>query len=122
MKKKGAGTNDLIFSSLILVFIDTITFGKYHKVHVCNLKEFKVYGGLTTSNMTELLHTGELPNKRLSPFDPCPLSRSLSLSLCLFTLAPSLDSYSFLLLFLSPSPSSSSSSVLITLILLTLVL
>ncbi|KAH7045094.1 Muskelin N-terminus-domain-containing protein [Linnemannia elongata] len=36
----------------------TITFGKYHKVHVCNLKEFKVYGGLTTSNMTELLHTG----------------------------------------------------------------
>ncbi|KAG0283742.1 Muskelin 1, intracellular mediator containing kelch motif [Linnemannia gamsii] len=37
----------------------TITFGKYHKVHVCNLKEFKVFGGLTTSNMTELLHTGE---------------------------------------------------------------
>ncbi|KAI7816573.1 Muskelin N-terminus-domain-containing protein [Gamsiella multidivaricata] len=36
----------------------TITFGKYHKVHVCNLKEFKVFGGLTTSNMTELLHTG----------------------------------------------------------------
>ncbi|KAF9919128.1 Muskelin 1, intracellular mediator containing kelch motif [Lobosporangium transversale] len=38
--------------------IDSITFGKYHKVHVCNLKEFKVFGGLTTSNMTELLHTG----------------------------------------------------------------
>ncbi|KAG0046379.1 Muskelin 1, intracellular mediator containing kelch motif [Gryganskiella cystojenkinii] len=36
----------------------TITFGKYHKVHVCNLKEFKVFGGLTSSNMTELLHTG----------------------------------------------------------------
>ncbi|ORZ16107.1 Muskelin N-terminus-domain-containing protein, partial [Lobosporangium transversale] len=36
----------------------SITFGKYHKVHVCNLKEFKVFGGLTTSNMTELLHTG----------------------------------------------------------------
>ncbi|KAF9102438.1 Muskelin 1, intracellular mediator containing kelch motif [Mortierella sp. AM989] len=36
----------------------TITFGKYYKVHVCNLKEFKVFGGLTTSNMTELLHTG----------------------------------------------------------------
>ncbi|KAF9571608.1 hypothetical protein EC968_000347 [Mortierella alpina] len=36
----------------------TITFGKYHKVHVCNLKEFKVYGGLTASSMTELLHTG----------------------------------------------------------------
>ncbi|KAF9929588.1 Muskelin 1, intracellular mediator containing kelch motif [Modicella reniformis] len=36
----------------------TITFGKYNKVHVCNLKEFKVFGGLTTSNMTELLHIG----------------------------------------------------------------
>ncbi|KAF9426170.1 Muskelin 1, intracellular mediator containing kelch motif [Podila epigama] len=36
----------------------TITFGKYHKLHVCNLKEFKVFGGLTSSNMTELLHTG----------------------------------------------------------------
>ncbi|KAG0348961.1 Muskelin 1, intracellular mediator containing kelch motif, partial [Podila minutissima] len=35
----------------------TITFGKYHKLHVCNLKEFKVFGGLTSSNMTELLHT-----------------------------------------------------------------
>lgn len=88
MKKKGAGTNDLIFSSLILVFIDTITFGKYHKVHVCNLKEFKVYGGLTTSNMTELLHTGELPNKRLSPFDPWLLlfPPPLSLSLPFFFL------------------------------------
>lgn len=37
---------------------DTITFGKYHKVHVCNLKEFKVYGGLELGNMTELLHSG----------------------------------------------------------------
>jgi hypothetical protein len=27
-------------------------------VHVCNLKEFKVYGGLTPNNMTELLHSG----------------------------------------------------------------
>ncbi|KAJ3045304.1 Muskelin 1, intracellular mediator containing kelch motif [Rhizophlyctis rosea] len=37
---------------------ETITFGKYHKVHVCNLKEFKVYGGLTPDNMIELLHSG----------------------------------------------------------------
>ena len=37
---------------------DTITFGKYHKVHVCNLKEFKVFGGINTTNMTELLHSG----------------------------------------------------------------
>lgn len=26
--------------------------------HVCNLKEFKVYGGLDPSNMKELLHKG----------------------------------------------------------------
>nr|KAJ3410527.1 Muskelin 1, intracellular mediator containing kelch motif [Polyrhizophydium stewartii] len=38
--------------------VQTITFGKYHKVHVCNLKEFKVYGGLTPDNMLELLHSG----------------------------------------------------------------
>ncbi|KAJ3316887.1 Muskelin 1, intracellular mediator containing kelch motif [Boothiomyces sp. JEL0866] len=38
--------------------VKTITFGKYHKVHVCNLKEFKVFGGLDESNMNELLHAG----------------------------------------------------------------
>jgi len=38
--------------------VKTITFGKFHKVHVCNLKEFKVYGGLTPNNMIELLHSG----------------------------------------------------------------
>ena len=38
--------------------LGTITFGKYHKVHVCNLKEFKVYGGLELNNMTEVLHAG----------------------------------------------------------------
>ncbi|KAJ3154115.1 Muskelin 1, intracellular mediator containing kelch motif [Geranomyces michiganensis] len=38
--------------------VHTITFGKYHKVHVCNLKEFKVFGGLTPTNMIELLHSG----------------------------------------------------------------
>ena len=27
-------------------------------MHVCNLKEFKVYGGLTPNNMIELLHSG----------------------------------------------------------------
>lgn len=37
---------------------DTITFGKYHKIHVCNLKEFKVFGGVTPDNMVELLHSG----------------------------------------------------------------
>ncbi|KAJ3076625.1 Muskelin 1, intracellular mediator containing kelch motif [Podochytrium sp. JEL0797] len=38
--------------------VQSITFGKYHKVHVCNMREFKIYGGLTPDNMTELLHAG----------------------------------------------------------------
>lgn len=33
----------------------SITFGKYEKTHVCNLKKFKVYGGLHDENMIELL-------------------------------------------------------------------
>ena len=35
--------------------VETITFGKYEKTHVCNLKKFKIYGGLTDENMIELL-------------------------------------------------------------------
>ncbi len=35
--------------------VETIRFGKYEKTHVCNLKKFKVYGGLTDENMIELL-------------------------------------------------------------------
>jgi hypothetical protein len=34
---------------------DTITFGKYHKVHVCNLREFKVYGLLSLILQVEYL-------------------------------------------------------------------
>ena len=41
-----------------MIYKEQITFGKYHKVHVCNLKEFKVYGGIDKDNMTELLHSG----------------------------------------------------------------
>jgi hypothetical protein len=33
----------------------SITFGKYEKTHVCNLKKFKVFGGMNESNMVELL-------------------------------------------------------------------
>ena len=33
----------------------SISFGKYEKSHVCNLRKFKVYGGLNTEYMTELL-------------------------------------------------------------------
>ncbi|KAL9540450.1 hypothetical protein MBANPS3_009668 [Mucor bainieri] len=37
----------------------TITFGKFHKGHVCNLKEFKIFGGMNPKDdMTEILHNG----------------------------------------------------------------
>lgn len=38
--------------------VKTITFGKYEKTHVCNIKKFKVYGGLEPENMMELLENG----------------------------------------------------------------
>ncbi|RXG52076.1 Muskelin [Armadillidium vulgare] len=38
--------------------VKTITFGKYEKAHVCNLKKFCVYGGLTEDNMVLLLESG----------------------------------------------------------------
>ncbi|KAJ2724942.1 hypothetical protein GGI07_001604 [Coemansia sp. Benny D115] len=38
--------------------VRSIKFGKFYKTHVCNLKEFKVYGGLTQENMVELLYSG----------------------------------------------------------------
>ena len=33
----------------------TITFGKFEKSHVCNLKKFKIYGGVEENNLMELL-------------------------------------------------------------------
>ena len=44
---------------MITYKLDTITFGKYHKVHVCNLKDFKVFAGMTKNNMVEILHAGK---------------------------------------------------------------
>ncbi|XP_069681633.1 muskelin [Periplaneta americana] len=38
--------------------VESITFGKYEKTHVCNLKKFKVFGGLQDDNMIELLENG----------------------------------------------------------------
>ena len=35
--------------------VTSITFGKYEKNHVCNLKRFKVFGGMEEENMIELL-------------------------------------------------------------------
>ncbi|XP_054277610.1 muskelin isoform X2 [Macrosteles quadrilineatus] len=38
--------------------VKSITFGKYEKNHVCNLKKFKIFGGMTEERMLELLDTG----------------------------------------------------------------
>jgi len=38
--------------------IKNIQFGKYEKTHVCNLKKFKVYGGMDPDNLLELLNSG----------------------------------------------------------------
>nr|KAG5711490.1 hypothetical protein BaRGS_025917 [Batillaria attramentaria] len=38
--------------------VDSITFGKYEKTHVCNLKKLKVYGGLSEDHMIEILDSG----------------------------------------------------------------
>lgn len=38
-----------------LAIVKTITFGKYEETHVCNLKKFKVFGGMTDSTQIELL-------------------------------------------------------------------
>ncbi|KAL8596859.1 hypothetical protein ACOMHN_060667 [Nucella lapillus] len=38
--------------------VEKIKFGKYEKTHVCNLKKFKIYGGLTEDHLIELLDSG----------------------------------------------------------------
>ncbi|KAH9920145.1 Muskelin N-terminus-domain-containing protein [Fomitopsis serialis] len=38
--------------------LKSITFGKFHKPHPCNMKEFKVYVGMSEDSMTEVLHAG----------------------------------------------------------------
>lgn len=38
--------------------VSHITFGKYEKAHVCNLKRFKIYGGNDEDNLIELLDSG----------------------------------------------------------------
>ncbi|XP_066283972.1 muskelin-like [Branchiostoma lanceolatum] len=47
----------------------SITFGKYEKTHVCNLKKFKVYGGLNDDNMIELLQSGLKNDHNKEAFD-----------------------------------------------------
>ncbi|XP_054707459.1 muskelin-like isoform X2 [Uloborus diversus] len=49
--------------------VQTISFGKYEKSHVCNMKKFKVCGGLTDSSMIELLDSGLKNNNQTEAFD-----------------------------------------------------
>ena len=35
--------------------VKTVTFGKFEKAHVCNVRKFKVYGGLDLQKMMVLL-------------------------------------------------------------------
>lgn len=49
-----------IFQYLILKLqspsvVKHITFGKYEKTHVCNIKKFRIFGGLEPENMMQLL-------------------------------------------------------------------
>ncbi|KAI8078641.1 Muskelin N-terminus-domain-containing protein [Halteromyces radiatus] len=68
-----SGTHDqdqficLRFSSPVVA--SKITFGKFHRAHVCNLKEFKIYGGFNHDNMMELLHTGLKNDTEPETFD-----------------------------------------------------
>ncbi|KIY47271.1 hypothetical protein FISHEDRAFT_45639 [Fistulina hepatica ATCC 64428] len=41
-----------------LSVLKSITFGKFNQPHQCNLKEFKIYIGLSPVNMMEVLHAG----------------------------------------------------------------
>lgn len=38
--------------------LKTLTFGKFSKPHPCNMKDFKVYVGITEDNLVEVLHGG----------------------------------------------------------------
>jgi len=56
-----AGNSQSQFLTLRLeqpAIVGTILFGKYHKGHICNLKEFRVYCGQTEDSMVEVLLSG----------------------------------------------------------------
>ncbi|KAI7860209.1 Muskelin N-terminus-domain-containing protein [Circinella umbellata] len=67
-----SGTHDQ--AQFVLLRLDkpavscSITFGKFHRAHVCNLREFKVYGGMDREDMVELLHTGLQNNTETESF------------------------------------------------------
>ncbi|CEP10390.1 hypothetical protein [Parasitella parasitica] len=45
-----------------------ILFGKFHRSHVCNLKEFKIYGGLDPNDLKELSHKGLTDDNKAETF------------------------------------------------------
>lgn len=49
------GVQYLLLELEQLSLVQMITFGKYEKAHVCNLKRFQVYGGLTEDKLMLLL-------------------------------------------------------------------
>ena len=69
--RKAVKTKSLTFVIIYLIFqfltlklerpaiVEAMSFGKYEKTHVCNLKKFKVYGGLSDENMIELVERYE---------------------------------------------------------------
>ena len=48
--------------------VQRMTFGKFKQAHPCNLKEFKVYGGLKPDSMMELLDSGLRNNQEPETF------------------------------------------------------
>ncbi|XP_017304065.1 muskelin [Diaphorina citri] len=49
--------------------VKTITFGKFEKTHVCNLKKFKIFGGLDENTTIELLDWGLKNDSTPETFD-----------------------------------------------------
>lgn len=60
-----------------LSVLRTITFGKYQKSHVCNLKEFKVYAGMDPESLQLVLHGGLHNDSELETF-PVKFSKKKS--------------------------------------------
>ncbi|GLV40092.1 muskelin [Carabus blaptoides fortunei] len=48
----------LILKLINPAIVKTVTFGKYEQTHVCNVKKFKIFGGLEPDNLIELLEGG----------------------------------------------------------------
>ncbi|GIZ04436.1 hypothetical protein CEXT_449462 [Caerostris extrusa] len=49
--------------------VQVISFGKYEKSHVCNMKKFKIFGGMMDDSMIELLDGGLKNNNQAESFN-----------------------------------------------------